>query len=462
MTENDTGFLGFPYLDANYVWCPNQFLDRCIVCHDRGVVRLVGYVIYQTLRLLDQDGVPVKQNIAVSFNKIVREAGISRGAAGKTIKLAIQNGFLTCVAKPSAKKRNSAGQVGTYSMRWNEVLSKHDDSFAGFYSGDGHRTQIPHAFFTNVVPSETLGTIRVVAAVIRHTIGYSNQFGGRRSDAPLSYDKLQTYTGLSRSTLATAIKDAVSKGFILIVEQGTYSTGEVNLASRYSLNWLTTAKDSSVGSKIEPHNESGERSVQKSNWRQFSKETGERSKTEPEDRFKNLPTRKEERKENNKQDDVVDQDHRQSIDLLVKHGVTNAIAKRVAEAVTLQEIERQIHWLPQRNIRSNEAGFLVNACINQYSDPLKTNTNLSVDRRKVFSLRRDVLLEAWKKQRIEDRHRWEQVAYESESDTSIRRSIRFCGATDKEPHKRILDAMAIELELEPLTDPVSRPKTSAQ
>ena len=147
----------------------------------------------------------------------------------------------------------------------------------------------------HVVPSETLGTIRVVAAVIRHTIGYSNQFGGRRSDAPLSYDKLQTYTGLSRSTLATAIKDAVSKGFILIVEQGTYSTGEVNLASRYSLNWLATAKDSSVGSKIEPHNESGERSVQKSNWRQFSKETGERSKTEPEDRFKNLPIRKEER-----------------------------------------------------------------------------------------------------------------------------------------------------------------------
>jgi len=41
-------FEGFAPLQSNTTYCPNQFYDVVLPNFPRGVVRLVGYVIYRT------------------------------------------------------------------------------------------------------------------------------------------------------------------------------------------------------------------------------------------------------------------------------------------------------------------------------------------------------------------------------------------------------------------------------
>ena len=78
--DRSTPFEGFEPLTANFIYCPNQFFDVCLPHYSRGVVRLVGYILYRTLRWRDQDGNPCEENIPVPYADLVSEAGISRRA----------------------------------------------------------------------------------------------------------------------------------------------------------------------------------------------------------------------------------------------------------------------------------------------------------------------------------------------------------------------------------------------
>ena len=46
--ENRSTFPGFEHYDATFVFCPNSYLDWCVNAFDRGVVRTVGFVLYET------------------------------------------------------------------------------------------------------------------------------------------------------------------------------------------------------------------------------------------------------------------------------------------------------------------------------------------------------------------------------------------------------------------------------
>lgn len=449
-------FAGFEQLDANFVWTPNQFLDYCVATHDRGVVRLVGYVLFQTLRLLDENGVPVTQDISVSFKKIVERAGVSRGAAGASIRAAMKDNFIDCVQSPVANTAGQHGQVGKYAVKWHRDFTGKDSPFQGFYSGDGRRTQIPHAFFSDVLPNESLATIRVVAAVIRHTIGYSNQFGGRRSNAPLSYTKLQQYTKFSRTALAKAIRRAVANKYIVIVEHGSFDChSEHRRATTYRLNWLATAESRANGSKSEPTNET----VQKVDQQGFNSFTSDGSKSEPAKQFKKFTSSKEDLKQTHKQVDDAVGSESEGFDLLIANGVTRQAAERVAKRVTASNISKQVQWLEQRDVRSNRAGLLVAACLNDYPEPdsLKRMQNgYSHDRRneekravelKQYREKRDVFLRAWAQQHRADRQRWKELAINRADDPRVQRSIEFDSLDDENTHKCILNEMALELGL---------------
>lgn len=315
---------------------------------------------------MDDDGKPITNNIPVSFNSIVNHAGVSRGSARPALDICQTQHFITCIQSPEQKRSGSSGTVGEYRIVWND---KYTDPFAGFYAGDGRRTPIPHAFFTEVIPNESLAVIRVVAAVIRNTAGYTaNQFGGRRKQATLSYSMLQSYTNLSRESLAVAFKLAIKKGFIIVHERGVFDSNQnKQRTSTYGLKWQQDATKTVIGSKTLPEN----RTVQKPDQRKaerFKNLTSNGSKTRPEERFKNLTTKKETIKENNKQQHAVAEfDH--SVEALTKIGFDEKSARELSTIRSEQEIADQINWMPMRNVRSNALGLLRTAIKENWVKP---------------------------------------------------------------------------------------------
>ena len=155
--------------------------------------------------------------------------------------------------------------------------------------------------------------------------------------------------------------------------------------------------------------------------------------------------------------------------MLTQKGITEDTAREIAEQVGLEEIENQIKWLPYRTIKTNEAGFLISACLKKYPAPVqlkpkpvasgegneKWHRSDDAERAselRVFHQRRDALLRPWQQQPNEARKRWQKQAYERATDPVIRQSISLDGLSEHEPHKLILDDMALELDLQPISN----------
>ena len=120
--------------------------------------------------------------------------------------------------------------------------------FDGFYAGEGHRTPIPNSFFDHVISKEPLAVVKVVGTVLRHTVGYQNQFGGRRTSAPLSYS------------------------YIHCTQTGRFHADEAKRkAACYAVKWRVCDSSENTGSETEPADRSKSR-------------TSTGSKTEPKKR----------------------------------------------------------------------------------------------------------------------------------------------------------------------------------
>jgi len=252
MTGHELSFAGFEPLHSNYVYCPNQFLDVCLPNCSRGAVRIVAFVLRQTLGWLDSEGQPLQQDIAVSYRDFIDRAGVSRGGVKKAVTEAFDRGFIEQVEEARPKGKGRTSQTAAFRLRWSNADYTSDvESFNGFYAGEGYRKPVPNHYFDNIIPTETLAVSKVVGAVIRRTVGYANQFGGRRSTAPLSYRHILKYSNLSdRTTLSEALKTAIGTGYIRIVHQGSF---DVNSQDRtptsYAIRWLGEADRETKSSK---------------------------------------------------------------------------------------------------------------------------------------------------------------------------------------------------------------------
>ena len=79
------------------------------------------------------------------------------------------------------------------------------------------RGTAPHlnAFFDRVMRHESLAVTKIVGTVLRHTVGYQNHFGGRRTECPRSYSYLQSVTNIQdRTTLSGALRTSIDEGYI--------------------------------------------------------------------------------------------------------------------------------------------------------------------------------------------------------------------------------------------------------
>ena len=238
------------------------------------------------------------------------------------------------------------------------------NSLMGFFAGEGHRTPIPNSFFDSVVKTEALSVVKVVGAVLRHTVGYQNQFGGRRQVAPLSYSYILEYTNLSdRTTLSQAIQHAIATGYIRCVQKGGIdSQTSKRRPSMYAVRWHEQANSKGNGSKTRPINQ-----------QRYKNQTDNGSKSRPVAQFKNQTEEMPHQNNTNKQQivfsDSVVVENLESLKLLQEAGFDEDVALELSQKRGLQEIQQQIEWLPHRNAERNSLGMLRKAIQGDWLKP---------------------------------------------------------------------------------------------
>jgi hypothetical protein len=235
-------FPGFAAPSSNTTFTPNQFFDVCVPNYSRGVVRLVAFLIRQALGWCDAEGNPQHERICVSYGELVTKAGIARSEIRKTLDAALKGGFIECVHTGQPSRAYSPAESAHYQLRWDSrpEYIKDPKAFCGFFEGEGNRTDIPNQFFDRVVPTEPLSVIKVVASVIRFSIGFQARHGGRRQEVRLSYSDIQRYTHLrDRHTLADALRHAEDRHYIYRIEQGYFdpNAGRESRPGRFTLRW---------------------------------------------------------------------------------------------------------------------------------------------------------------------------------------------------------------------------------
>ncbi len=169
--DNPGSFAGFAPLSANYLHCPNQFFDTCVRFCRRGEIRLIGYLVFQSYRLLDDKGRPSSTTITIKHSELRRAINVSTGALNEIIDGCDRKNFIECT--------RSRG-IGEYLLKYSDNTTSDPNRFGGFYTGRGCWSPIPNQFFTHVIPHCTLAEIRIAGAVLRHTLGYEEKMGLRR------------------------------------------------------------------------------------------------------------------------------------------------------------------------------------------------------------------------------------------------------------------------------------------
>ena len=225
---------------SNTTYTPNQFFDVVLPTSSRGVVRLVAFLIRQTLGWSDAYGRPQNANIKISYRELERRAGIARSMLRPALDEALAARFIECVEEGHADALGAPGASALYKLRWDARKTYVTDptEFEGFFAGNGNLTYIPNQFFDDAIPNEPLAIVRVVGAVIRHTIGWQTEYGFRRQQVAMSFTELEMRTGLSRQSVNVALQTALLHRHLIRVEAGVFDADATRQkAAVYGIKW---------------------------------------------------------------------------------------------------------------------------------------------------------------------------------------------------------------------------------
>ncbi len=362
-------FRGFEPLRSNNTYTPNQFFDVCLPHSPIGVVRLVGYMLRQTIGWCDKDGNPLHERLTFTYSELIEKAGISRGAIRLALEKATKSNFIRRTQTGRSKSRGDAGQSSTYEIKWDPrgEYIKHPASFQGFYNAtQAHRTSVPNQFFDEVLPQESLSVVKVVGAVIRLTIGFTNNRGDRRLEAFISYTHIQRYVKInSRKHVSKAIKFSIENNYIVLMSKGFFdrNAGKKSQASVYGLRWVDLKSYTRIGTKRIP---------EKINQDRYKKDTGNGSKRIPENQsIKDTGIEMLLRNNTIKQQQpgVVDEEFSGTLKKLTEIGFSGKVARALLSLRSVEEVENQIAWLYLRNPKSNKLGMLRKAIQEGWPEP---------------------------------------------------------------------------------------------
>jgi hypothetical protein len=195
-------------------------------------------MIRRILGWSNPDGSARESQVEFSYSELMEGANISRGAIREAMDEALTARYIVCLRDPQRAQTGTFGQSAVFALNWDDSgdYIKDPDLFQGFYGANANRTNIPNVFFDYTVRNESLATIKVVGAIIRHTIAFEDH-GFRRMHKELSFNDLLRITGLnSRTTLSKAIQTAIEGNHIVRLQQGVFGNGR-EAKSTYGLCW---------------------------------------------------------------------------------------------------------------------------------------------------------------------------------------------------------------------------------
>jgi hypothetical protein len=112
-------------------------------------------------------------------------------------------------------------------------------SFRGFKQPTSSTTYTPNQLFDVVLPHASRGCLRLVAYLMRKTLGWSDEHGNPQNPtAHVSYRELIEKAGISRGAIKEALDEALAKKFIECLRFGQpHKAGEEGYSALYSLRW---------------------------------------------------------------------------------------------------------------------------------------------------------------------------------------------------------------------------------
>jgi len=376
---NNLPFAGYENLQSNYVYTPNQFFDVVVPHSDRGVLRIVGYLIRRQLGYMTAEGEPQEPIIGVSHRELVSKAKVSSGALAPAIRKAIELNFIEEIRPGRASSQGDKGVSALYSLKWDEGAAAYVtniNEFQGFYAKEGNRTPIPNQFFDVTLRKEAASVISVVGLVIRWSIGFTTKYGARRQNTALAVSRISDLSGLGRTIVHKATKTAIARGYILEVEKGIFdSRSVVRKASVYQVNWAdgeeTASKSDTAKSPLIPVSEFEapqkviQHTASKSNTgapQKVAQKTASKSGTNKRNLINNTSKQQQAAVA---AEEIFDE----KFSLLQKAGFDVRAAYSLAERADLEVIQNQIDWIDQRNATSNKLGLLRKAIEENFDEP---------------------------------------------------------------------------------------------
>lgn len=111
--------------------------------------------------------------------------------------------------------------------------------FQGYAPPTSSTTYTPNQFFDVVLPRASRGCLRLVAYLIRKTLGWSDEQGNPQNpEATVTYRELIERAGIGRGRIKEAIEEAIESRFINCLRFGQpHKAGEEGFSALYSLRW---------------------------------------------------------------------------------------------------------------------------------------------------------------------------------------------------------------------------------
>lgn len=113
--------------------------------------------------------------------------------------------------------------------------------FTGFESLQASHVYLFNQFFDVCLPNYSRGTVRIVASVLRQTLGWLDKEGNPiRQDVTVTYRDLTQKAGVSRGAITQALQDAVAGNFLICTQRANESAaGKSSQTAAYRLRWDT-------------------------------------------------------------------------------------------------------------------------------------------------------------------------------------------------------------------------------
>lgn len=255
------GFHGFAQAASNVTPTPLQFFDVAMVLlKSVHSVRTLGGIIRKRKLYKDSDGIYRGGEVEVSCAD-AQQWGVTAKYLPGAIQELVDGRFIEIVREGRPNGEGRLGVSTLIRLKYDErpdskgVYIRDPQAFDGFCVKTGIYMDVPDEYYTVMLPTSELSTIKVASVVLRETIGWQDGYGQRRTRIGLSVRCIADRLGLPVSTVHRGITASINK-FIARVEAGVFDTqaGAQSKASVYSV--LYRSDDSPIYYPPSPEMES--------------------------------------------------------------------------------------------------------------------------------------------------------------------------------------------------------------